>query len=436
MADKGGHVNTDKTSIENTLEIIASELASLKYQQNETRKYLDNKITNFARDLRSDWVETLDKKINILENNIGKHFQEFDHRISAIESRVDCLSARVESENKALKDSDRCIVATGIYFHVDENLTAKVGRLMEELSPHLSMAVEVVATERLRPRSPEHIPVVKVAFGNVHQKVAVLKAKQNLAKSKEFRLVRLRASKSHVERVLEMNFKKILEQFPHLDNQFRIANNGKIVSKINISPNNKNNHLQFATSLNTGFTNTNYEENFPPLISEQKEQLVQATPHVTQLDSGSPMQTEARYLNPQASPFIYQKNSTPIVQPQLAVSKQPPPSQFTTASFTFQEPTKVNNISQFPATAMPKPVFVAQEPSFRHMTPPGHHTASTDKPVRPKVKTKYSVQPASLTCKKGVTPETRLELSSPSRDTTEQSQPVTTSSISLTGQGQ
>ena len=81
MADKAGHVNTDKTGIENTLEIIASELASLKYQQNETRKYLDNKITNFARDLRSDWVETLDKKINILENNIGKHFQAFDHRI-------------------------------------------------------------------------------------------------------------------------------------------------------------------------------------------------------------------------------------------------------------------------------------------------------------------------------------------------------------------
>ena len=72
------------------------------------------------------------------------------------------------------------------HFQPDENLELKVSRLMDILIPHMNTNVEIVAVERLNQRGLTHNPLVKVAFATKEQKIAVLRAKQNLSRSQEF----------------------------------------------------------------------------------------------------------------------------------------------------------------------------------------------------------------------------------------------------------
>ena len=68
----------------------------------------------------------------------------------------------------------------------------------------------------------------------------VLRAKTNLKKSRTFKSVYLRSSKSHTERILELNAKTLLSELPN-GNLFRVTANGRIVMKDNSDTNTSGN---------------------------------------------------------------------------------------------------------------------------------------------------------------------------------------------------
>jgi hypothetical protein len=71
---------------------------------------------------------------------------------------------------------------------------------------------------------------VKVQFESVKDKIDVLREKQHLSNSAEFSRVFIRSSKSHSERVMEQNFKTLLELLPFGKDYF-ITGNGKMIRR-------------------------------------------------------------------------------------------------------------------------------------------------------------------------------------------------------------
>ena len=90
-------------------------------------------------------------------------------------------------------------------------------------------APEIAAELRMRAREP--CPgVVKVAFDNVEDKVAVLRCKQRLKTNTQFKKVYLRAAKSHTDWILESNFKMLLQVIP-AGKDFYIAGNERLMKQ-------------------------------------------------------------------------------------------------------------------------------------------------------------------------------------------------------------
>ena len=119
----------------------------------------------------------------------------------------------------------------GVYYEPDEILVNKVDRIIQHLLPNITIPVQVVGAERLSNRNPKYPALVKIAFATVDQKIAVLKAKRHLTTALEFKSVRLWSSKTHVERLLELNFKTMMDCFPDFSKNYRITTHGKVVKK-------------------------------------------------------------------------------------------------------------------------------------------------------------------------------------------------------------
>ncbi len=91
--------------------------------------------------------------------------------------------------------------------------------------PHVS----VVRAKRLGGRGGKP-GIVKIQFGSLNEKIGVLKSKRNLKNAREFRRTYLCTSKSHIERLVDLNFRAILKELPG-GHGYRITGSGRLVKK-------------------------------------------------------------------------------------------------------------------------------------------------------------------------------------------------------------
>ena len=68
---------------------------------------------------------------------------------------------------------------------------------------------------------------VKISFRSTQEKVLVLKNKNVLKDINPFKNVYIKTSKSHAERLIELNARMVLRQLPQ-GNNFRVDANGRI----------------------------------------------------------------------------------------------------------------------------------------------------------------------------------------------------------------
>ena len=104
----------------------------------------------------------------------------------------------------------------------------------EETSPNRNHTITgykvITDAKRCNERNRGTHPVLKIAFENVEQKVNVFRAKQRLKQSRHYKNVYMHGSKTHTERILELNAKTLLSELPN-GNQYRVTANGRIVKK-------------------------------------------------------------------------------------------------------------------------------------------------------------------------------------------------------------
>ena len=90
--------------------------------------------------------------------------------------------------------------------------------------------MNVTALARLKPRFRNKPGLVKIGFESVEQKILVLRNKHELKDQQRFRKVFIQSSKSHVERLLELNARTLLRELP-TGKSFRVTANGRIKKK-------------------------------------------------------------------------------------------------------------------------------------------------------------------------------------------------------------
>ncbi len=114
------------------------------------------------------------------------------------------LPEEMESEDVMLRKAE----------HVDDN--------------ELRLAdVKIVRAKRLVSRNGNS-GIVKIELASLEDKIRVLRVKQNLKMKTDFKDVCFRSSKSHIERLQELNSKVMLQELPN-GHRYRLTANGRLV---------------------------------------------------------------------------------------------------------------------------------------------------------------------------------------------------------------
>lgn len=111
--------------------------------------------------------------------------------------------------DNSVNDSDITVIATNVPVSHDRSLLDTAKALISALGDDVSRRSHVTDVKRCPNRNTGKPPLFKIAFETVEQKVDILRAKKNLKNSREFKNIYLRSSKSHTERILELNPKRL-----------------------------------------------------------------------------------------------------------------------------------------------------------------------------------------------------------------------------------
>ncbi len=175
-------------------------------------------------------VEDIEKKCKSNEDNLMREStdlkKQLDQDISQLVTRCENIEKRLQKiEVKFEFDPEVTIVAQNWPGDMDTDVNVK--RLAQRLiNDTLNIDVQVVRAKRLAGRNGKP-GIVKIKAKDLEDKKRILRAKSNLKRS-ELPDVYLCSSKSHVERLQELNTKVLLQELPN-GHRYRLTANGKLV---------------------------------------------------------------------------------------------------------------------------------------------------------------------------------------------------------------
>ena len=205
----------------------------LKRQSDELLHKFEAKINHQAEALKTHFDQALEAKFKSVMDYVDGEIGRVCERIDGIENK---LTEVVSIQSKAAEfDPENTIVAENMPFEADENLMQKVTDMIRR---DLAINVPIVNVMRLKEGPPRHTRygtvlkpgLVKIQMKSVDDKVAVLREKKNITNSREFSQVFIHGSKTHGERMMEHNFKTILDLIPGADD-YMMTGNGRLVKR-------------------------------------------------------------------------------------------------------------------------------------------------------------------------------------------------------------
>lgn len=173
-------------------------------------------------------LETCKKECrDMVKSDMQKYKSEIKEDIKKeLLAELDTNTGKVNSS--PLENPDVCVIASNVKEFANEVPLNTANKLIMEMGLDISSNVQVVCATRLNNHNPSKPALLKLAVSNLDQKKTVLRGKVNLASSRSFKNVFIRSSKSHAERINEVNTRTIISQFEWGRN-YRITNNGRLV---------------------------------------------------------------------------------------------------------------------------------------------------------------------------------------------------------------
>ena len=227
--------------------IIAEAIEGLQKGQSKLQSTLDSKLDKF----RKDFMSNIDDKFKAMkvdfELELGKQQAQIDtmsQTVASIVKRLDRdenLEREKQSNNQQkffhehdnrnyVDDPEITIIVNNIEQESGEDIL----EIASELIYLVNDSVKVVAAKRLTSRITGKPGLVKISLSNLEEKKMVLREKRKLKEVERYKKVFLRGSKSHTDRILELNARTLLDELPHGD-QFRVTSNGRIVKKTQLT---------------------------------------------------------------------------------------------------------------------------------------------------------------------------------------------------------
>ena len=244
MADKtkGGSKENTESTVSDRLLIIAEAVNKLQEGQHSLQSLLESKLDKF----RNDFISSIDEKFKAMRSDIDLELSIHQNEIQSLSRSIESVVSRLEGLEKSpivsqpspltgmintgnpLEDPNRTIIATNVaYMGEREDLLEIAKDLVSKLE--LEEPVTVLAAARLKGRFGKP-GLVKISFATLQEKILVLREKRKLREHDTYKSIFLRSSKSHTERLIELNARTLLNQIPQ-GNQFRITSNGRIIKK-------------------------------------------------------------------------------------------------------------------------------------------------------------------------------------------------------------
>ena len=169
-------------------------------------------------------VEGLQKKLMTLET-------EFNQKLQEKASKEEMNRREPGAPVNPLDDISRCIICHFVPYRRNEDAVETANMVLDELRQYLSIEVAVCDAKRLGKVDEVVMPLLKVALRSQEEKIAVLRAKMELARSSRFKKVFIRSSQTESERTTQRNMKVLMDYVPELKNEYRLSANSVLVKK-------------------------------------------------------------------------------------------------------------------------------------------------------------------------------------------------------------
>ena len=204
-----------------SMDLVLEKLNGIENEQKALRQTMNDKFESLKKDL----LENITKSINDMKVELEGEINKVKEDCQELRQSVEILQSQ---QTKPIDDIDRTIVITNLKADND-TLQTEVEKMVQVLGFTIPTDVTIEQVKRLPGRDGKP-GIVKVAFNSLESKVKVLKVKQQLRSNPEYSKCWLRTSKTHAERVAEMNFQKLLDMWNEGD-QYKLTGNGRIVHK-------------------------------------------------------------------------------------------------------------------------------------------------------------------------------------------------------------
>ena len=211
-----------------SLSSIKRLIVNLQAEFCDLKDIVNRKLDSQTKSI-SKMEKTLSKKLNdelkSLRGYLEGELKVISDRVVEVEKRMDDFEEK--EKEKAMFDVDSTVVITNMKTDNDENIMKKCDDLVKDgLGLH---DIHVINAKRLPSRTNKP-GLVKMQVECLEQKKRVLREKQKLKDINGYDKVFLRSSKTHQERTMEANLKRMIQAVPSLK-QFRLTGNGKLVAK-------------------------------------------------------------------------------------------------------------------------------------------------------------------------------------------------------------
>ena len=212
------------TSIEDHKNFRVSIESRLKNMQQSINERITVECKSVKEELQID-IQVLNDRVNAMDAGLKKMKTSMEKEMEDLKARL----AELEKSDESLApfNPDITIVATGIRHNPGENLQEKAEKFVKE---GLGLDDVPVVDAMRTPHRNNRPGIVKIQFESRADKEKALSRRFELKDTQNYKRVYIRSSMSHVERLIHLNTKALL-QASGAEKDYKILSSGRMVKK-------------------------------------------------------------------------------------------------------------------------------------------------------------------------------------------------------------
>lgn len=196
-------------------------LIEMRKEQQSLRQSVETRLSNLEETISN----RMKKEFSEMRDHVDIEVTKLSDKIEMLEQKVAYLEVSSDNKRNEPFDPEVTVVALNMREHVEE----EIFDVAEEMIQNALGLEDISPVNVLRLKSKTGKPgVVKIECRNKEDKIEILRNKNKLKDTRDYKKVYLRTSMSHSDRLMQSNFQQILRVMPD-GHRFRMTGNGRII---------------------------------------------------------------------------------------------------------------------------------------------------------------------------------------------------------------